>query len=130
VLTRRPNNKPAFMTVTQAGLIAYIGMSEAGMAACLNSLPAPARAVGVPHYFTLRRVFEGRSLDHAVSVIADATRAIPANIMLSTPDGPANLEVTIDDVNVLRPEAGRGVAPHESLSASGSRCPSIVSFPS
>ena len=105
VLTRRPSNKPAFMTVTQAGLIAYIGMSEAGMAACLNSLPAPARAVGVPHYFTLRRVFEGQSLKHAVSVISDATRAIPANIMLSTPDGPANLEVTIDDVKVLRPEA-------------------------
>ena len=104
VLTRRPCDKPAFMTVTQAGLIAYIGMSEAGMAACLNSLPAPSRAVGVPHYFTLRRVFEGRSLDHAVTVIADATRAIPANIMLSTPDGPANLEVTIDAVNVLKPE--------------------------
>ncbi len=103
VLTRRPSDKPAFMTVTQAGLIAYIGMSDAGMAACLNSLPAPSRAVGVPHYFTLRRVFEGRSLDHAVSVIADATRAIPANIMLSTPEGPANLEVTIDAVNVLKP---------------------------
>lgn len=102
VLTRKPTNKPSLMTVTQAGLIAYIGMSDAGMAACLNSLPAPARAVGVPHYFTLRRVFEGRSLDHAVTVIGDATRAIPANIMLSTPDGPANLEVTIDAVNVLK----------------------------
>lgn len=105
VLTRRPNDKPTFMTVTQAGLIAYIGMNDVGVAACLNSLPAPSRAVGVPHYFTLRRVFEGRTLDHAVSVIADATRAIPANIMLSTPDGPANLEVTIDAVHVLRPAA-------------------------
>lgn len=103
VLTRRPVGKPAFMTVTQAGLIAYIGMSEAGMAACLNSLPAPSRAAGVPHYFTLRRAFEGRTLNHAITVIADATRAIPANIMLSTPDGPANLEVTIDTVNVLKP---------------------------
>lgn len=105
VLTRRPSNKPALMSVTQAGLIAYIGMSEAGMAACLNSLPAPSRGFGVPHYFTLRRVFEGRSLEHAVNVIANATRAIPANIMLSTPDGPANLEVTIDAVKVLRPAA-------------------------
>ncbi len=63
VLTRRPSKQQTrLMTVTQAGLIAYIGMSEAGVAACLNSLPAPSRAVGVPHYFTLRRVFEGRSL--------------------------------------------------------------------
>ena len=105
VLTRRPSGKPAFMTVTQAGLIAYIGMSEAGMAACLNSLPAPSRAAGVPHYFTLRRVFEGRSLDYAVTVISEAIRAVPANIMMSTPEGPANLEVTIDAVNVLRPAA-------------------------
>ena len=112
VLTRRPGNKPAYMTVTQAGLIAYIGMNEAGMAACLNSLPAPSRAVGVPHYFTLRRVFEGRSLDQAVSVIANATRAIPANIMLSTPDGPANLEVTIGAVNVLKPVTEEEVLVH------------------
>lgn len=106
VLTRRPTDKPAFMTVTQAGLIAYIGMSEFGMAACLNSLPAPSRPVGVPHYFTLRRVFEGQSLDHAVTVIGDAERAIPANLMMSTPDGPANLEVTTESVNVLKPALG------------------------
>jgi hypothetical protein len=92
------------MTITQAGLIAYIGVSELGIAACLNSLPAPSRAVGVPHYFTLRRLFEGRSLDEAVHAIDSAYRAIPASIMLATPQGPANLEVTIDAVHVLRPD--------------------------
>lgn len=112
VLTRRPNHKPAFMTVTQAGLIAYIGMSETGMAVCLNSLPAPARTVGVPHYFTLRRVFEGATLNHAVSVIANAARAIPANLMLCTQDGPANLEVTIDEVRVLRPVSEEAALVH------------------
>ena len=131
VLTRRPADKPAFMTVTQAGLIAYIGMSEAGMAACLNSLPAPSRAVGVPHYFTLRRAFEGRSLDHAVTVIADATRAIPANIMLSTPDGPANLEVTIDAVNVLKPEKDEVLLHtnhclHPNLASINSKFPELI----
>ena len=104
VLTRRPATAPAFMTITQAGLIAYIGVSELGIAACLNSLPAPSRAVGVPHYFTLRRLFEGRSLDEAVHAIDSAYRAIPASIMLATPQGPANLEVTIDAVHVLRPD--------------------------
>jgi isopenicillin-N N-acyltransferase-like protein len=131
VLTRRPCDKPAFMTVTQAGLIAYIGMSDAGMAACLNSLPAPARTVGVPHYFTLRRVFEGRTLDHAVNVIARATRAIPANIMLSTPDGPANLEVTIDAVNVLRPATDEVLLHtnhclHPNLASINSKFPELI----
>ena len=105
VLTRRPTGKPALMTVTQAGLIAYIGMSSAGIGACLNTLPAPARIRGVPHYFTLRGIYEACSLDDAVHAVHRAERAIPASIMLTTPQGPANLEVTIDSVQVLQDTA-------------------------
>ncbi len=101
VLTRRPTGKPAFTTVTQAGLIAYIGLNDAGIGVCLNSLPAPSRKLGVPHYFTVRGIYEARSLEAAVEAVRRAERAIPANIMLATPEGPANLEVTIDDVCVL-----------------------------
>lgn len=101
VLTRRPTGKPTFTTVTQAGLIAYIGLSEAGIGVCLNSLPAPSRKLGVPHYFTVRGIYEARSLDEAIEAVRRAERAIPANIMLATPQGPADLEVTIDDVCVL-----------------------------
>lgn len=110
VLTRRPDGKPATMSCTQAGLISYMGLSETGMGACVNTLPAPSRDVGVPHYFTLRELFEAESLDAAVASLRRAHRAIPANIMLATPDGPANLEVTIDDVHVLRPDDGRSIA--------------------
>lgn len=101
VLTRRPAGMPALMTITQAGLIAYIGFNEAGIGLCLNSLPAPARAVGVPHYFTVRGIYEAASLEGAVAAVERAERAIPANIMLSTPQGPADLEVTLDRVHVL-----------------------------
>ena len=111
VLTRRPTGKPAFLSVTQAGLIAYIGLSEVGIGACLNTLPAPARGVGVPHYFTLRSIYEAESLEEAVHAVRRAERAIPANIMLATPQGPADLEVTIGDVHVLRPE-GNGWITH------------------
>lgn len=107
VLTRRPAGKPATMTCTQAGLITYMGFSETGMGACVNTLPAPSRPVGVPHYFTLRELYEARTLEQAVQSIKRAHRAIPANIMLATPDGPADLEVTIDNVHVLRPEGSR-----------------------
>jgi isopenicillin-N N-acyltransferase like protein len=103
VLTRKPIGKPATMCVTQAGLIAYIGLNDAGVAACLNTLPAPSRDVGVPHYFTLRELYEADSLNGCVQAVDRAQRAIPANIMLGTPQGPANLEVTIDRVDVLRP---------------------------
>ena len=101
VLTRRPQAKPALMTITQAGLIAYVGFNAAGIGLCLNTLPAPSRPIGVPHYFTVRGIYEADSLAGAVRAVARAERAIPANIMLVTPQGPADLEVTLDGVHVL-----------------------------
>jgi isopenicillin-N N-acyltransferase like protein len=109
VLTRRPAGKPALMTVTQAGLIAYIGFNEAGIGVCLNTLPAPARSIGVPHYFTVRGIYEADSLEGAVQAVRRADRAIPANIMLVTPQGPADLEVTLDEVHVLQDAEMGGV---------------------
>jgi len=109
VLTRRPAGKPALMTITQAGLIAYIGFNEAGIGLCLNSLPAPARSIGVPHYFTVRGIYEANSLEGAVQAVRRADRAIPANIMLTTPQGPADLEVTLDHVHILQDSALGGV---------------------
>jgi isopenicillin-N N-acyltransferase-like protein len=103
VLTRHPDGKPSYTSCTQAGLISYMGVSETGIAACINTLPAPSREVGVPHYFILRELFEANSLDEAIQSLQRAHRAIPVNIMLSTPQGPANLEVTLDNIRVLRP---------------------------
>jgi isopenicillin-N N-acyltransferase-like protein len=111
VLTRRPTGKPALTTLTQAGLIAYIGINSAGIGLCLNSLPAPSRAWGVPHYFTVRGILEADSLEGAITAVRRAERAIPANIMLTTPQGPANLEVTIDNIYVLT-DPGNGSVTH------------------
>ncbi len=110
VLTRHPEDRPSLTTLTQAGLIAYIGFNDQGIGACLNTLPAPSRPQGVPHYFTLRDLYEQSTLDAAVQSIQRAERAIPANIILTTPQGPANLEVTIDNVHVLTPADGLPVA--------------------
>ena len=104
VLTRRPIDKPALMNVTQAGLIAYIGFNNEGIGACVNTLPAPSRPVGVPHYFILRTIYEKCCLEDALETVQHAERAIPANIILSTPQGPANLEITMNAVHVLRDE--------------------------
>ncbi|MDP6507270.1 MAG: C45 family autoproteolytic acyltransferase/hydrolase, partial [Planctomycetota bacterium] len=107
VLTRRPAGRPAHINVTQAGLIAYIGLNDAGVSLCLNTLPAPSRELGVPHYFTVRGIYESDSLGGAADAVRRATRAIPANIILSTPQGPADFEVTIDDCHILRDPKNR-----------------------
>lgn len=111
VLTRRPAGKPALMNITQAGLIGYIGLNAAGIGLCMNTLPAPSRVRGVPHYFTVRGIFDSNNLDDAVHAVRRAYRAIPINIMLSTPQGPANLEVTLDNVYVFR-DNGQGIVTH------------------
>jgi isopenicillin-N N-acyltransferase like protein len=110
VLTRRPAGKPASISCTQAGLISYMGFSDTGIGACVNTLPAPSRGVGVPHYFILRELFEAKTFEAAAESVRRAHRAIPINVMLATPQGPANLEITIDDVHVLHPADGRTVA--------------------
>ena len=112
VLTRRPLIAPATLTVGQAGLIGYIGCSDRGIGVCLNALPAPARDVGVPHYFIVRRVLEAGSLDAAMEAVRSAYRAIPANLILATPQGPADFEILVDDLCVLRPEEGAAWLTH------------------
>lgn len=87
VVTRRAQDRPAFICVTQAGLISYIGCNEVGIGVCLNTLPAPSREVGVPHYFTVRGMYEARSLQEAVAAVERAKRCIPANIMMASPEG-------------------------------------------
>lgn len=101
VLTRKPAGKPALTTIGQAGLIGYVGFNDRGIGLCLNTLPASSRRAGVPHYFLVRAIYEADSLDSAVDAVRRATRAIPANVMLMTPQGPADLEITIDDIRVL-----------------------------
>ena len=111
VLTRRPVNKPALMNITQAGLIAYIGLNDRGIGMCMNTLPAPSRRLGVPHYFAVRTIYETTTLDDAVQTVRRAARAIPGNVILTTHQGPADLEITVDDVHVLRDE-GTGLVVH------------------
>jgi isopenicillin-N N-acyltransferase-like protein len=128
VLTRRPAGKPALINLTQAGLIAYIGFNEAGIGVCLNSLPAPARKLGVPHYFTVRGIYEADSLDGAVDSVRRARRVIPANIMLTTPQGPVDLEVTIDGVHLLR-KANHGGITHTNHCLHPDLRPTNAQFP-
>ncbi|MCA9062143.1 MAG: peptidase C45 [Planctomycetaceae bacterium] len=124
VLTRRPVGQPATLMCTQAGLISYMGLSETGIGTCVNTLPAPARSVGVPHYFILREMYEARQLQDAVQSVRRASRAIPVNIMMATPEGPADLEVTLDEIHVLKPENGRSWLGHSNHCL----CPEIAAF--
>lgn len=111
VLTRRPAGKPALMTFTRPGEVAYLGLSSAGVGIVLNAMPGAQRRAGVPWYFVLRAMYETVSLDAAVKEIERADRAIPGNAAVMTADGGADIEIMIDAVRVLRPDA-RGTLAH------------------
>lgn len=102
VITRRPEGKPAFMSWCQPGVIAYMGFSDAGFGVCMNALNGPSRRSGVGWYFLVRSIYEERDLDSIISRFRSAKRAMTANAAMITPDGPADLEITLDSVEVLR----------------------------
>lgn len=120
VIVRRPTGKPAFISWCQPGVIAYMGMSEAGLGVCMNALNGPSRRDGVGWYFLVRSIYEQTSLDDVVSRISSARRSMSANAALITPDGPADLEITLDSVEVLKTGPDESMAHtnhcvHESL---------------
>lgn len=111
VLTRRPAGKPATLNFTRPGEIGYMGLNSAGIGILMNAMPGRARRRGVPWYFIVRRIYEQDSLAGAVDAAERATRAIPANAAMITPQGAADLEVMIDAVRVLGAD-DRGMLVH------------------
>lgn len=111
VLIRRPAGKPALLTFTRPGEVAYLGLSSAGMGIALNSMPGEQRRAGVPWYFLLRAMYEATTLEAAVREVERAERAIPANAVVITAEGGADIEMMIDAVRVLSPDA-RGILIH------------------
>jgi isopenicillin-N N-acyltransferase-like protein len=110
VIVRRPTGKPAFMSWCQPGIIAYMGMSNAGFGVCLNALNGPSRRDGVGWYFLVRSIYEQTRLDDVVATIGSARRAMSGNAALITPDGPLDLEITLDSVASLRCGPGGSMA--------------------
>lgn len=102
VITRRPTGKPAFMSWCQPGVIAYMGFSDAGFGVCMNALNGPSRRSGIGWYFLVRSMYEALSLDEIVTKIGSVQRAMTANAAMITPEGPADLEITLDSVQLIR----------------------------
>ena len=72
----------------------------------------PAVLLGHQLPFTENRWLEAGSLDAAMEAVRSAYRAIPANLILATPQGPADFEILVDDLRVLRPEEGAAWLTH------------------
>ena len=91
-----PHDRPAFVTLVEAGLLAKSGLNEAGIALTANALTSSRDRgePGVPFHAILRKILTSPLLDEASAAVTGAWRASSANYLISSASGAAaNLEV-------------------------------------
>ena len=80
---RRPDG-PDFLTVAEAGLLAKVGLNEAGVGLCTNTLVSDGAegSLGVPYHVLLRSVLDAPDGPSAAAVLRDSPKANSANYVV------------------------------------------------
>ncbi len=99
--------KPTVLTLTEAGMVAKIGLNSAGVGVCTNFLRHTQRRIGIPFHLLLREALNASRLGLAVAAIYRDVRADSGNYLLAHAEGEAlSLEATPLDVGILYPQDG------------------------
>ena len=121
-----------FATLTEAGMLAKIGLNDAGLGVCLNLLTTTADGGldGTPIHLLLRRTLQTcRTVDEAVELLTSARTSASSAVTVATPNDVASVELNPGGANVIRgtvgahtnhflepPRLGHDIAPDESPS--------------
>jgi len=98
------------ITVTEAGMLAKIGINAHGLAITLNILRSDKDGVddGVPVHFLLRTLLDCESVAHAKEVVSALTFSSSSNVMVLDAQGHmASFELSPYGVNILESDEGR-----------------------
>lgn len=89
VLACAPHDRPGFVSLVEAGLLAKCGMNERGLGLGFNALQASVDrgAPGVPAHAITRRVLTSETLEEAVEAVERGPRAASANYLIGAEDG-------------------------------------------
>jgi isopenicillin-N N-acyltransferase-like protein len=96
LLAAAPHDRPAFVTLVEAGLLAKCGMNEARIALTANALTSSRDRgePGVPFHAILRAILTSATHGEATAAVGRAWRSSSADYLISSGDGAAvNLEV-------------------------------------
>jgi isopenicillin-N N-acyltransferase-like protein len=112
VLEVTRDDGPSFVTLVEAGLLAKVGMNEAGLGLCTNTLISDGDEgrIGVPYHLLLRAALDSESGSGAADLITRAERALSANYLLVDDTGfAADLETAprAGGVRRLEPQDGQ-----------------------
>src|SRR5690349_16832309 len=121
-----------FATLTEAGILAKIGLNDAGLGVCLNLLNTTADGGldGTPIHLLLRQTLEScRSVDDAVALLTAARTSASSAVTVAQPNDVASIELNPGGANVIRgpvgahtnhflvaPRSGHDTTPEESPS--------------
>ncbi len=112
ILASQPDDRPAFVTVVEAGLLAKMGMNDAGIGVATNAMVSDIDTgePGIPYHVLLRALLTSTSFADAVSQVESVHRASSANYLIASKDGSAvDLEVAPGDrdhVFPIHPDLG------------------------
>ena len=98
-----------FATLTEAGMLAKIGMNDAGLGVCLNILHTTADGGldGTPIHILLRRTLAtAKTVDDALEILTAATTTASSAVTVATPNDVASVELSPGGANVIRGHVG------------------------
>lgn len=101
--------RPALLTLTEAGMLAKIGVNAAGLGVCLNILRSPldGQRPGLPVHVLLRAVLGAADVEAAVELVQRAPVGAASNLLCADRAGrAADLELTPGARALLRPQDG------------------------
>jgi isopenicillin-N N-acyltransferase-like protein len=106
------DDKPPYVTIVEAGMLAKVGLNAAGLGLCTNTLVSERDADrrGVPYHVMLRALLDCESVDEAGRTLGSAQRALSANYLVADKSGEAANFETIaggkSEIFATRPQAG------------------------
>ena len=107
VLKLVPDSGPSMLIFSEAGLMAGVGLNNAGLALTTNHLESArdGQREGIPNVIVRRQVLAQCSLGPAIETVLAAQRGASTNFLISHREGEAiDLEATPDEVFWLTPE--------------------------
>jgi isopenicillin-N N-acyltransferase-like protein len=119
-----------FVTLTEAGILAKIGLNDAHLGVCLNLLrtTADGGCTGTAIHVLLRQTLETcRTVDEAIDLLTSAETSASSAVTVASPGDVATVELSPGGANVIRgavgahtnhflvaPKAGHDTMPEES----------------
>jgi hypothetical protein len=105
VLRTEPHkDEPGVLVFTTAGMIGLMGVNDAGIGVCVNSLPQlPAGAQGVPVAFVIRALLQTRSLEAASALVQRLPHATNQHFVIAERGAVRSFEASAAGVVEYRP---------------------------